>query len=354
MLAALMHRYGGAEVLSLERVPDPVPGPREVVVRLEAAALNHLDIDLRAGTSRIPLQLPHILGCEGVGRLEYVPTELELDLSEGGRVMVLEEIPCGRCQECTHAQENLCELATWIGVNRPGSYAQLIAVPSTGVIPLPERRSPYQWAAVQAAFGTAWHMLITRGQLRAGERVLVNAAGSGIGSAAIQIAVFAGAEVIATAGSDAKLERALELGAAEAISYSDPDWDQQVLAGTGGRGIDLVYDHVGGDVLVRSLGTLRRGGRIATCGAHAGEIVPLDVIELFRAERTIIGSRSYTASELTTVIGLVAAGRLEPVVDSVWPLSEVRAAHHKMEQRGHFGKIILDPVADGSEVNCHG
>ena len=174
MLAALMRGYGGAETLSVEQVRDPAPGPGELVVRVEAAALNHLDIDLRAGTSRIPLELPHILGCEGVGRVEYVPPGSGPKVSVGDRVMMLEELPCGRCRECVTGRQNLCDAATWLGVSRPGCYAQLIAVPSEGVLVLPEERDAFQWAAVQAAFGTAWHMLITRGALVAGERVLIN------------------------------------------------------------------------------------------------------------------------------------------------------------------------------------
>lgn len=350
MLAAVMHRYGGADSLSVEAVPDPVPGPSDVVVRLEAAALNHLDIDLRAGTSRIPLELPHILGGEGVGRIEYLPSTLDVDLTIGDRVMVLEEVSCGACQECLTGHQNRCESAIWVGVSRPGCYAQLIAVPVNGVIALPDERDAFQWAAVQAAFGTAWHMLITRGQLVAGERVLINGAGAGIGSAAIQVATLAGAEVIATAGSDVKLERARELGAAWCIDYLRDDWDAEVLAATDGNGVDLVYDHVGGDVLVKSLRALRPGGRIATCGAHGGETVPLDVISLFRYEHTIIGSRTCTPRELSIVIDLVANQKLEPVVDSVFPLSAVSAAHERMELRRHFGKIILDPFAEPVEA----
>lgn len=353
MLAALMRGYGGAETLSVEQVRDPAPGPGELVVRVEAAALNHLDIDLRAGTSRIPLELPHILGCEGVGRVEYVPPGSGPKVSVGDRVMMLEELPCGRCRECITGRQNLCDAATWLGVSRPGCYAQLIAVPSEGVLVLPEERDAFQWAAVQAAFGTAWHMLITRGALVAGERVLINGAGGGIGSAAIQVAVLAGAEVIATAGSDEKLTQARQLGASWAINYAADGWDAEVLEATDGQGVDLVYDHVGGDVLVASLRTLRPGGRVATCGAHAGETVALDVVELFRAERTIIGSRSFTARELATVVDLVAAGKLEPVIDSVMPLTQVRAAHQRMESRMHFGKIVLDLVASGSERNHH-
>jgi NADPH:quinone reductase-like Zn-dependent oxidoreductase len=338
-----MSDYGAVDVLAVEDIEDPQCGPGDVLVRLSACALNHFDLDLRSGVSRIPLDLPHVLGCEGVGRVEAVSPEAADRWRKGDRVMVLEEIPCGRCVVCVEGHQNLCDEGSWVGVSRQGCYAELIAVPAHAVIPLPEARTDVEWAAVQAAFGTAWHMLITRGGLRTGERVLINAVGSGIGSAALQIALNAGAEVFATAGSEAKLDRARAMGAHHAFSYGEGDWADAVQAATGGKGVDLVYDHVGGDVFVKSLSLLRPGGRLATCGAHAGESVPLDIVELFRAERTIIGSRTFTRPELETVVRLVAAGQLDPVVDSVLSIAEARIAHEKLERRDHFGKIVMTP-----------
>ena len=260
--------------------------------------------------------------------------------------MVLEEVPCGGCAECLAGDQNRCDSGLWLGVSRPGCAAEFVATSARGVVRVPEHRSAAEWAAVQGAFGTAWHMLITRGQIRAGETVLVNAAGSGIGSAAVQIALLAGARVIATAGSSEKLERALRLGAYAAIGYGTPGWGQEVFQHTDGRGVDLVYDHVGGTVLLESLTLVRKGGRIVTCGAHGGETVPLDVIELFRAERSIIGSRTCTSRELAQVIDLVAEAKLEPVVDSVYPLNEADVAYAKLRRRDHFGKIILQAPAE--------
>jgi len=343
MRAVTMRGYGGPEVLSLEEVDDPEVGPGDVRVRVEAAALNHLDLDLRSGVARIPLDFPAILGSEGVGRIERVSPEAAGAWSEGDRVMLPEELPCGTCAVCSIGSENLCLDGAWVGSTHPGCYAELISVPAHSVIPLPEDRPATDWAAVQAAFGTAWHMLMTRGSLRAGERVLINAAGSGIGSAAVQVAAFAGATVLATAGSTEKLARARELGASHTFDYSDPDWSDAVLEATDGAGVDLVYDHVGGDVFVKSLGLTRPGGRVATCGAHGGETVPLDIIELFRAERTIIGSRSYTRSESQTVIDLVAAGHLNPVIDSIIPLEQIPDGHRRLEARAAFGKIVATP-----------
>ena len=335
-----MHDYDGG--LSVDEVPVPVAGDGEVVVAIDACAVNHLDLDLMDGTSRIALELPHILGLEGVGRIHAIGDGVR-EWSIGDRVLVLEEIPCGRCVECLAGDQNRCDEGAWIGVSRPGCYADFVAVPAHGMLSLPSERSSVEWAAVQGGFGTAWHMLITRGQLHAGETVLVNAAGSGIGSAALQVARLAGARVIATAGSASKLEQASEMGVYAAVNYTAQGWGEQVLALTDGRGVDLVYDHVGGVVLVESLGVVCKGGRVVTCGAHGGETVPLDVIELFRAERSVIGSRTCTAREIASVIDLVGEGRLEPVIDSVYPLGEAPDALRKMRRREHFGKIVLQP-----------
>lgn len=344
MHGVTMGRYGGSEVLEYGELPDPVPADGEVLVRVEAAALNHLDVDIREGTSRLPLSLPHVLGCEGVGRVVSARGAAGERWSAGSRVMILEETTCGRCQACRLGHPNRCEDTVWIGVGRQGTYAELIAVPADGLIRLPETRSPEEWAAVQGAFGTAWHVLMSRGRLRAGEWLLVNAVGSGVGSAALQVGLAAGARVIVTAGSEAKLVRALAMGAAEAVDYRAAGVDglaEAVLRATGRRGVDLVFDHVGGSLLSESLKVLRPGGRLVTCGAHAGETVPIDVVELFRSEISIIGSRACTPDELLTVVDLVGSGRLDPVVDSVFALEDVRAAHERMEQRRQFGKIVL-------------
>jgi NADPH:quinone reductase-like Zn-dependent oxidoreductase len=345
VIAVRFHEYGGSDVLTVDEIPIPEPAPGEVVVEVEACTLNHLDLDLRDGTSRIPLDLPHVLGLDGIGRIHAVAADVS-DWRAGDRVMILEEIPCGQCDECAAGNQNRCDDGGWIGVERPGCYAEYVATTAQGVVRLPEEGSAVEWAGVQGPFGTSWHVLVTRGQVRVGETVLVNAAGSGIGSAGIQIAALAGARVIATAGSDAKLDRARELGAVAAVNYSTPGWGAEVLALTDGRGVDLVYDHVGGEVLRESLTLVRKGGRLATCGAHGGETVPLDVIELFRSERSIIGSRTCTREELDKVIALVAEQKLRPVIDSVYPLSDVVAATEKMARRDHFGKIVLQPRPD--------
>jgi NADPH:quinone reductase-like Zn-dependent oxidoreductase len=343
MRAVLMRGYGGPEVLSYEEVADPAPAAAEALVAVEAAAVNHLDLDLRDGPSRFPLELPHIPGLEGVGRVRSLPAGYGGPLSVGSRVLIVEEIPCGVCQQCRVGRPNLCENSAWTGVSRRGTYAELIAAPVRGLIALPEERTAADWATVQGTFGTAWHMLVTRGEVRSDEWVLVNAVGSGIGSAALQVAQLAGAKVIASAGSDQKLERARELGAAALVNYSRESIRDAAIEATGGVGVDLVFEHVGGKVFVDSLQAVRIGGRMTTCGAHGGEHVDLDVIELFRAERTIIGSMSCTMNEVEHVTAMVAAGRLDPVIDRELPLAEASEAHRILAAREAFGKLVLVP-----------
>ena len=257
MRAVVMRGFGGPAGLSYEEVPDPVlVAGDEVLVRVDAAALNHLDLDLCAGTARLPVEFPHILGCEGVGTVEMVGDETSGEWRFGDRVLILEELPCRCCFECARGNENRCDSGAWTGVSRQGTYAELIAVPSEGLIRLPDvDLPPAVWAGVQGAFGTAWHVLVTRAGLRAGETVLVNAVGSGVGSAAMQVALLAGAHVIATAGSDAKLAHAAELGAIGGVNYRTHDVAATVRKLTRGRGVSLVFDHLGGEVLQASLRT---------------------------------------------------------------------------------------------------
>lgn len=342
MKAVRFHHYGGPEVLHYEEAPDPLPGPTEALVRVRACGINHVDIDHRSGVSRFPHQLPFILGYEIAGDVVALPPGVSAP-AIGTPVLVPYMIPCRRCALCRTGRDNLCPHAQRFGGNRPGGYAELVAVPADELLPLPAGLGYEEAAATQLAFGTAWHMLLTRGGLRPGETVLVNAAGSGIGSAAVQIAKLAGARVIASAGSEAKLERARELGADEVINYRTTDLATAVLEMTGGRGVDLVFEHVGGELFSQALRCVTTDGRVALCGAHGGETVPVDLIDLFRREVRVIGSRVYTREELLRVLGLVAEGRLRPVVYKVLPLSEAAEGHRILERREQFGKVILRP-----------
>lgn len=341
MKAVRFHTYGGPETLLLEDIPDPEPVAGEALLQVEACGLNHFDIDLREGISRIPLNLPHILGLEVVGRVVSAPDDSPLGVEPGRRVLVHYEQTCGSCECCETNRANLCLNTRMFGVDRPGGYAQLVTARTVDLLPVSEELDAIQWAAVQIAFGTAWHLVVTRARVRPGETVLVNAVGSGVSSAAIQIAKLAGAKVIATAGSSAKLERACEFGVDETIDYSRVAIDERVAELTGGRGVDLAVEHVGGEVFAQTLRALKSDGRLVTCGGHGGETVPLDLIELFRSERRIYGSRTWTRTELKTAISLVQAGLLRPVVDSVFPLDEVAAAQTRLASRANYGKVVL-------------
>jgi NADPH:quinone reductase-like Zn-dependent oxidoreductase len=337
------HEYGDLDVLRLEDVRDPIPAEGEALLRVEACALNHFDLDVRAGVSRVPLGLPHILGLEVVGRILQLP-DSDSGLEVGQRVLVHYEQTCGQCRYCVTDRANLCPATRMFGVNRHGGYAELVTARVADLLPVQDSVDAPAWAAVQIAFGTAWHLVVTRGCLRPGETVLINAAGSGVSSAAIQIAKLVGTHVIASAGSDAKLARSREFGVDEVVNYEKHSLADAVLELTEGEGVDLVVEHVGGELFGESLRALKSDGRLVTCGGHGGEVVPLDLIELFRSERRIAGSRTWTRTELAQVVSLVEERKLRPVVDSVFPLEEAREAQARLSARAHYGKVVLTPA----------
>jgi len=341
MSVAWFHRYGGPEVLVCERTKRPVPRPGEALLRVRAVGINHVDIDVRAGTSRVPLAFPHILGREFAGEVAAVNATAST-VREGDRVWANCRHPCGTCEFCLSGRDNLCERGGYFGMDLPGGYAEYVAVPLSTLQPLPANVGFDAAAATQIAFGTAWHVLMNRGGLRAGQTVLIQAAGSGIGSAAVQVAKFAGATVIATAGGAAKLAQARALGADHLIDYrATPSFSTQVLDLTGGKGVDLVMEHVGGDAFVESLKCVRVDGTVVTAGAHGGEVVPLDIIPFFRRQLRLVGSKNATTTELRMVMDYVAAGRLAPVIHARFPLAEAAAAHRMVESREVFGKVVL-------------
>lgn len=340
---AWFHRHGGPEVLVHETTDVRAPGPGEALVRVRATAVNHVDLDVRAGTARIPIAFPHILGREFAGEVAALGPDTS-GVREGDRVWVACRVPCGLCEFCLSGRDNLCESGGYFGMDLPGGYAQYACVPASSLQPLPAQVTFEGAAATQVAFGTAWHVLINRGGLRAGQTVLIQAAGSGIGSAAIQVARLAGATVIATASTDRKLERARELGAHHTVNYSVGDsFVPRVRELTSGKGVDLVMEHVGGRVFTQSLECLRTDGTIVTCGGHSGEVVPLDIIPFFRRQLRLVGSKNATLPELRTVMDLVADGKLRPVIHATYPLAEAAQAHRAVDSREVFGKVLLLP-----------
>ena len=351
-MAMRFHEFGDLDKLQLESVSTPVPKDDEILVRVFAAGVNHLDLDMLAGTSRYPIPLPHTLGMEAAGRVEAVGPEVGDRLEPGERVLVSCDIVCGRCNICLTGRDNLCKHAYRPGWTHPGAFAELMLAPVRGVHRLPDRVSFEAAAAVDIGLGTGWHMLVTRARLRPDEWLLINGAGGSIGTGALQVARLAGARVVAATSSPEKAERLLEDGAEAAVDYTGASFVDDVWRITDGHGADVVFECVGGEVFSRSLACLREGGRLVVCGAHAGETVSVDLISLFRRELVIIGSNSATQSEIATVLDLVSRGRLRPVIAARFELKDVGDALAFLRNRRHYGKLVVCPqgVAEaGSE-----
>ncbi len=342
MHAVRFAEYGPADVLRSEEVPEPEPGPGEALVRVRACAVNHVDIDMRNGTSRLPIALPHTLGFEIAGDVAAVGEGVN-EVKPGNRVSPLFQIHCRECEWCLRGEHQHCESVRMLGVQSPGGYAEYVVAPAWALIQLPESLSYEDAAAIQTTFSTVWHALATRARLAEGQWVLVNAAGSGVGTAGVQVAKLLGGRVIASAGSDFKLERARDYGAEAVVNYATEDFAARVRELTGGRGVDVVMESVGGDVLRGSLEALAKDGKVVTVGGHGGEVVPVDVILLFRNQWSLIGSVRATADEIKHVVGLVADGKLRPVVHEVLPLAQAADAHRVLEERRQYGKLILTP-----------
>jgi NADPH:quinone reductase-like Zn-dependent oxidoreductase len=342
MKAVRFYEYGPADVLRYEDVPDPRPGSAEALVRVRACAVNHVDIDMRNGSSRLPIKLPHTLGFELAGDVAALG-EGANDVAIGDRVTPLFQLHCRSCEWCRRGEHMHCDQISMLGVQAPGGYAEYAVAPAWALVKLPNSLSYVDAAAIQTTFSTVWHALVTRAGLQEGQWVLVNAAGSGVGVAGIQVARMLGGRVIASAGSDEKLKRARQLGAEEVVNYAVEDLAVRARELTGGRGVDVVMECVGGDVLRASLQSLAKDGKVVTVGGHAGEVVPVDVILLFRNQWSLIGSVRATADEIRHVIGLVAQGSLQAVVDRVLPLERAVDAHRYVEERRQFGKLVLTP-----------
>lgn len=340
MKAVRFHEHGSPGVLRYEDVPEPKPGAGEVLLRVRACGINHVDLDIREGVSRFPLPFPHTPGIEVAGEVA-VPDRADARWKVGDRVTVNFILYCRHCVPCRSGQDNICEGRRMLGVGLPGGYAEYVVAPSHCLLPLPSGLSFEHAAAAQVAFGTSWHMLITMAKLTAGESVLINSAGSGIGSAAVQIAKLIGARVFATVGADAKKNAVRELGADEVWNHQTQNVVEEVRRATRGRGVEVVYEHVGGETFLRSLECVAVCGRVVTCGAHSGEVVPLDIIPLFRKQIALLGCYTATSREIDTVLALVGEGKLKPVIHGLFPLAEARQAHELIASRRHVGKVVL-------------
>jgi NADPH:quinone reductase-like Zn-dependent oxidoreductase len=346
MRAALFRRHGGPEVMEIGDVPVPTPSAGEVQIRVTAVALNHIDLWLRQGLPALKVALPHVAGGDvcGVVSAFGLGVAPRPGIAIGDRVLVNPGISCGRCAACLDGRDNLCPDYRMIGEQTWGGEAEYLVVPAQNLVPAPRDRIPLDdahLAALPISFMTAWQMLVDRAVIRQGETVLVLAAGSGVGSAAIQIAKLYGARVIATASTDAKLAAARALGADETINHATTDLVAEVKRLTGRRGVDIVVEHVGAATFPKSVVACAKGGRIVTCGATAGFEPVLNLRHVFWRQLSILGSTMASKARLFEILDLVAAGRLKPVVHAVMPLAEIAAAHRLLESRNSFGKLVL-------------
>ncbi len=342
MKAVAIRAHGGPEVVKIEDLPEPVAGPGQAVVKVKAAALNHLDIWVRAGWPGLKLSWPHVLGSDVAGVVESVGAGVTA-VKPGDEVVVNPSLGCGRCERCLSGRENLCRQFAILGEHVSGGQAEKLAVDAGHLLPKPANLGFEQAAAVPLTFMTAWHALLARAQLRLGETVLVHAAGSGVGVAAVQIAKLVGARVIATAGSDAKLEKARALGADHVVNYETQDFAAEVRKLTAKAGVDVVFEHVGKKTWEKSILSAGIGGRIVTVGATTGYDPLTDLRHVFFRQLSILGSTMGTAADLVQVLRWVGEGKLRPVVDRVMPLADAVKGQAALAERAQFGKIVLVP-----------
>ena len=337
MKAVRFHRHGDPGVLVYEDAPDPAPAEGRAIVRVHACSMNHLDLWERRGIDRVEIPLPHISGSDIAG---VVVDAGGGPVAAGTRVMLQPGLSCGACAACGEGRDNLCPRYDVIGLMSDGGYAELVSVPIENVVPIPDSIAFLEAAAFPLTFLTAWHMLVTLARVREGDVVLVLAGGSGVGQAAIQIAAYHRARVFATA-APAKADRTRALGAEAVFDHYAVDFSREAKALTGGRGADIVVEHVGEATWDRSLRSLARGGRLVTCGATTGPRAAVDLRHLFARQLSLLGSYMGTKSELLAAAPLFFAGKLRPVIDHVLPLADAGMAHRRLEHREHFGKIVL-------------
>jgi NADPH:quinone reductase-like Zn-dependent oxidoreductase len=340
MKTVRIHEHGGPEVLRLEEIAAPEPGPGEVRLEVRAVGLNHLDLWVRRGVPGHTFPLPITPSSDAAGIVEALGPGAG-GLREGEKAVLLPGYSCGRCAACLRGDDNLCPGYGILGESRDGACAELVVVPEANVMPLPDGLSWEEGAAFGLVFQTAWNMIVRKARLQPGEWALIHAAGSGVGSAALQVAHLLGARVLATAGSEEKLEGARRLGAHHALDYRDEDWHRRVHDLTSGEGVDVVIDSVGQDTFLPSLKLLAKGGRYVTCGATSGFEMSADFRLVFFKNLEILGSTMGRKGDLRRIARLMESERLRPVIDRVLPFEQVADAHRVLEARAAFGKVVL-------------
>lgn len=342
MKAAYFKEHGGAEKIVYGDYRDPVAGPDDAIVRVRACALNHVDMLLLDGRFPPPEGLPHVNGCEVAGTVETVGERVK-GLVAGQRVLVFPGLSCGACEYCLRGERTVCVRYGYIGAHKDGGYAELVRVPAANAVPLPERLTFEDGAALPLAALTSWHALLAKANVQPGQSVLVHAAGSGVGSAAIQIARLCGARVMTTVGADDKVEFARSLGAEHVVNYRTQDFVEEAKRWTGKRGVDVVVEHIGGETFERSVYALTRLGILVSIGSHDTHWGRVDLRHLYSKNLRLVGTNLGSITELRTLLDYVVAGRLRPVIDRAFPLKDAAAAVQHVLDRRNKGKVLLVP-----------
>ena len=342
MKAAFFKEHGGSDKILYDDYRDPQPAADEVVVRVNACGLNHVDMLLLDGRFPPPEGLPHVNGCEVAGTIEAAGVAVK-GLASGQRVVVFPGFSCGQCEFCLRGERTVCLRYGYLGAHRDGGYAERVKAPAANMLALPAAISFEAGAALPMAMLTAWHALVARAEIRPGQTVLVQAAGSGVGSAAIQIARLAGARVMTTVGSDDKHDFARSLGAEHVVNYRTQDFVEEAKKWTGKRGVDIVIEHIGGDTFERSIYALARLGTLVTIGSHDTHWGRIDLRHMYSKNLAVIGTNLGSILELQQILDHVQAGRLRPVIDRTFPLRDARAAVQYVLDRRNKGKVLLIP-----------
>jgi len=341
MKAIVFYEQGDPDKLVYQDHPDPKIKTDEILVKVGACAVNRLDLNARSYRPEIQI-FPHILGSDIAGEVIEIGSKVNT-VTIGDRVVLSPNIPCEKCRDCMNGDENLCDYQQLLGFQTHGGYAELVKVPAQNAIGISEQLSYPNAAALPIAYLTAWHMLVTRAEISSDDNILILAAGSGVGSAGLQIAKLHGAKVFAASSTSDKLNRAKKMGADFVINYKDTDFKEAILELTNGRGVDVVFEHVGAATWDQSIASLAKNGRLVTCGATTGNIGEINIRKMYQKQITLLGSALGTTTELHAIIELANQGKLSPIIDSVLPLADARKSHQIMEKRENFGKICLIP-----------
>jgi len=340
MKAAIITEHGELDKVSVADIAKPKPGPGEVLIQVKSAALNHLDIWVRKGRPGVTMLMPHVLGSDASGVISEIGSQAS-GFAVGDEVIINPGLSCGHCDYCARGEQSECFSFGIVGMNRPGTFAEYAAVPTSNVYPKPKHLDFNEAAALPLAYVTAWRMLMTRAGLKAGQTLLIHGIGGGAALAALQLAKLAGADVIATSSSDEKLNRAEQIGAKHTINYKRQDVVARVKELTSGRGVDVVVDTVGAATWPIDFACVRRGGKIVICGVTSGPKAETNLQALYWNQINIMGSTMGSDDDFRAMLAAVSSAKLKPVVDSVFLLAEVGKAMSKMETGTQFGKIVL-------------